>query len=368
MYPDEQAAQFFQQCFGCCRFIWNKMLGDEQEFYYATDEHFIPTPAKYKNDFPFLKQADSLALANTQLRLQRAFSDFFAGDAHYPNFKSKKNAKKAYTTNCQISQKGVPSIELAADKIKLPKIGWVPINLYRKPQAFWKLKSATISQNSAGAYYCSILFEWTEKTPEAELPTFENTLGLDYSSPLFYVDDQGRSPDKQRFFRASERKLAQEQRKLSKMRYGSKNYWEQKKRVDKIHEKIAHQRRNFCHQESRKIANSYAAVCVEDINLRGLSQSLKLGKSTMDNGFGMFRNFLRYKLEEQGKHFIVIDKWFPSSKTCNCCGYINKELVVGVPEWICQECGLIVERDYNAALNIKEEGLHEFYKAPGAAA
>ena len=227
---------------------------------------------------------------------------------------------------------------------------------------------SSVSQNSVGAYYCSILFEWTEKTPTAELPTMENTLGLDYSSPLFYVDDHGRSPDKPRFFRAYESKLAKEQRKLSKMQYGSKNYLAQKKRVDKIHEKIANQRRDFCHQESRKIANSYAAVCVEDINLRALSRSLRLGKSTMDNGFGMFRNFLKYKLEEQGKHYIVIDKWFPSSKTCNCCGYINKDLVVGVPEWICPECGLVVARDHNAALNIKQEGLRMFYAPPGAAA
>lgn len=362
MYPDEKAAEFFQQCFGCCRFIWNKMLSDEQEFYCATDEHFIPTPAKYKRDFPFLKQVDSLALANTQLRLQKAFSDFFASNANHPKFKSKKRTKKSYTTNCQFSKKGVPSIELEVDRIKLPKVGWVSIRLHRKPRAYWKLKSATISQNSVGAYYCSLLFEWTEKTPAVTMPTLENTIGLDYSSPLFYVDDKGRSPDKQRFFRASEERLAREQRRLSKMQYGSKNYWAQKKRIDKIHEKIANQRRDFCHQESRKIANSYVAVCVEDINLRALSKSLKLGKSTMDNGFGMFRNFLRYKLEERGKHYIVIDKWFPSSKTCSCCGYINKELVVGVSEWLCPECGLVVQRDYNAAINIKEEGLRQFYE------
>ena len=179
----------------------------------------------------------------------------------------------------------------------------------------------------------------------------ENTLGLDYSSPLFYVDDHGRSPDKPRFFRAYESKLAKEQRKLSKMQYGSKNYLAQKKRVDKIHEKIANQRRDFCHQESRKIANSYAAVCVEDINLRSLSRSLKLGKSTLDNGFGMFRNFLEYKLQDQGKHFIKIDKWFPSSKTCNRCGYINIDLKLSDRIWLCPCCGELVMRDANAGRN-----------------
>lgn len=140
---------------------------------------------------------------------------------------------------------------------------------------------------------------------------------------------------------------------------GSNNYEKQRLVVAKLHEPAANQRRDFTHKLSREIANSYDAVCVEDIDLRSLSQSLRLGKATMDNGFGIFRTFLRYKLEEQGKHFIKIDKWYPSSKACNHCGRYNPKVTLGVSEWVCPHCGAIIQRDYNAACNIRHEGLRD---------
>ena len=247
------------------------------------------------------------------------------------------------------------------DGIKLPKLGVVNAKIHRRPKEKWKLKSATVSQSASGKHYCSLLFEYIEELPTNIDPTYNNTIGLDYSSPDFYVDDNGNSPKKERYFRVSEDKLTREQRKLSKMVHGSSNYWKQKHKVDIIHEHIANQRKDFCHKESRRIANSYDAACVEDLNLRAMAQSLKLGKSTLDNGFGMFRAFLAYKLEEQGKHLIVIDKWFPSSKTCNNCGYVNKELKLNDRIWVCPCCGDIVMRDANAGKNIKERGLDLYY-------
>ena len=357
IYPDDKQSVLLEKTFGCCRYIWNNMLSDEQRFYSETDAHFIPTPAHYKNSAPFLKEVDSLALANVQLDLNAAFSSFFKNDKGYPNFKSKKKSKKSYTTNCVNG-----SIRFVKGAIVLPKLGNVKCNLHRTPMKGWKLKSVTVSRNSSYKYYASILFEYIEDIPKKVIPQIENTVGLDYSSSFFFVDENGFSPEKEKWFRESEEKLAREQRKLSHMVYDSNNYKEQKIKVANIHEHIANQRKDFAHKLSREIANSYDCVCIEDINLKSISMSLNLGKSTMDNGFGMFRDFLEYKLDDQGKSLIRINKWFPSSKKCYNCGYIYKDLKLDERIWVCPDCGETIYRDENAAKNIKEEALKIFYE------
>lgn len=362
IHPDADQKTLIRKTFGCTRLIWNKMLADEQEFYYATDRHFIPTPAKYKKALPFLREVDSLALANAQQNLKKAFSNFFENPEHFghPGFKSKKKAKKSYTTNCQYLKSG-PTVYTTKGVIRLPKLGFVKATLYRIPPKHWILKSATVSQAKSGRYFCSLSYEFEMPTPAEVLPTEDNAIGLDYSSPKFYVDDQGRSPDKIHWFRASEEKLAHEQRLLTNMKYGSKNYNRQLHKIQVLQEHIANQRKDFIHKESRRIANAYGAVCVEDLDLRGLSQALNFGKSTMDNGFGMFRTELQYKLAEQGKHLIFVDKWYPSSKTCSHCGGYFGELKLGQDEWVCPHCGKVISRDKNAGINIKREGIRQFY-------
>lgn len=366
IYPTEKQAALFMKTFGCCRFVWNKMLEDEQEFYAATDKHFIPTPAKYKREHKFLAEVDSLALANAQMDLNRAFNNFFENPKKYgyPNFKSRKRSKFTYTTNCQYNAKG-SSIEVFKDAVKLPKIGLVRAYVHRKPMPGWKLKSATVSKSPSGKYFCSLLYEFKVEPPKEILPTLDTTIGLDYSSPDFYVDDHGKSPTRPRWFRESEERIARMQRKLTRMKRDSKNYIQLQQKLRELQEHVANQRKDFCHKLSREISNSYDAVCVEDLDLHAISRSLKLGKSTLDNGSGMFRTFLEYKLQEQGKHLIKVDKWFPSSKTCHNCGYINKELKLGDRAWVCPNCGRIVLRDSNAAENIKTEGLREFYISRG---
>jgi putative transposase len=181
-------------------------------------------------------------------------------------------------------------------------------------------------------------------------------IGLDYASHSFYVDNQNREADYPKFYRIALDKLAKEQRKLSLMKYSSNNYYKQKLKVAKLHEHIANQRKDFIHKLSTKLANEYDYICVEDINMQNMAQSLKLGKSTNDNGFGMFRVILGYKLSERGKMLVKIDKWFPSSKMCRFCGNINKELTLDDRVWTCV-CGAIINRDENAAINIMNVGL-----------
>jgi putative transposase len=207
----------------------------------------------------------------------------------------------------------------------------------------------------SGKYYVSILTEYEYIPPTMELNK-EKAIGLDYASDGFYVDSQNRKADYPKFYRAALDKLAREQRKLANMKLGSNNYRKQKLKITVLHEHISNQRKDWLHKESTKLANEYDYICVEDINMKVMSQGLKLGKSTLDNGFGMFRDMLDYKMLEKGKALIKIDKWFPSSKLCRHCGVINSELKLSERVWECG-CGAILDRDANAAINILEVGL-----------
>ena len=367
-YPTEAQAVLLAKTFGCVRFVWNRMLMDTQQFLNEAGTFFVPTPAKYKKEFPFLKEVDSGALCNTQLDLQDANDHHLESPKTVgaPRLKSKRKSKMSYTTNIHSykTKDGsvVHTLALGYEAIKLPKIGWVKIKKHRQPGADWILKGATVSCTRSGKNFISLLYEF-EKDIQSVVPTKEKSLGLDYSSHDFYVDSNGEVANYPRFYRQSEEKIAKEQRKLSRMKVGSKNYNEQLHKVQLLHEHITNQRKNFCHTVSAAIAKRYDAVFVEDINLRGLAGSLKLGKSTNDNGFGMFRTMLEYKLTSQGKTFAKIDKWYPSSKTCSVCGLVKDDLTLADRSWTCSSCGTTHNRDHNAAINIRNLGLLGLYPA-----
>ena len=352
----------FAKTFGCCRKVYNLMLSDKIEGYKATGKFPTVTPAKYKNDYPYLREVDSLALANKQMDLQEAFRNTFSKSRKkkngFPKFKSAKHSRKSYTTN---NQKG--TVAIIGDKcIKLPKIGKVKAVIHRVPDDSWTIKSATVSQESDGKYYISVLFEF-ENTVNPYVADKTNAIGLDYASDGLYVDSNGNTGTNHKYYRESHDKLAKAQRKLSRMQGSKKyevksnNYIKQLRKVNKIHRHIANQRLDNLHKISTKIANSYDVVCVESLNMRSLSnESLGNGKATMDNGYGMFLNMLEYKLYDRGKHFVKVDKWFPSSQLCSCCGNCQK-LALSARTYTCRSCGIVIDRDYNAALNIKNEGL-----------
>lgn len=173
-----------------------------------------------------------------------------------------------------------------------------------------------------------------------------------------YKDSNGNEPQYPRYYRQAEKKLAREQRKLSLMQKGSNNRNKQRVKVAKLHEKVASQRKDFLHKQSRQIANVYDCVCIEDLDMKAMSQSLRFGKSVSDNGWGMFTTFLAYKLEEMGKQLVKVDKFFASSQTCSVCGYKNSETKnLAVRAWDCPECGTHHDRDVNAAINIRNEGM-----------
>jgi len=312
----------------------------------------LPTPAKYKTEFEWLKEVDSLALANAQMNLQTAYNNFFRDKTiGFPKFKSKHKDKNSYTTN-NVNN----SIRIKNKKIKLPKLGYIKLKQHRQIPDNQIIKSCTISKTPSGKYYISILVEFEQQIKSKEF-NINNVLGLDFDMKNLYTDSQGIKAEYPQFYRKALDKLKKEQRKLSKMQKGSNNKNKQKIKIAILHEKVANQRKDFLHKKSRELVNRYDVIIIEDLNMKEMSQKLNLGKSVFDNSWGMFTTFQKYKLEEQGKLLLKVDKWFPSSKTCNECGYVNHDLELSDRQWICPKCNTYHDRDYNAAKNIRDEGI-----------
>jgi len=360
LYPDAEQSELINKTFGCVRFVYNRMLADHKEKYElnkddkeALKKLKYTTPADYKDEFVWLKEVDSLALSNAQLNINTAYKNFFRDKSiGFPKFKSKHKDRKSYTTN---NQKGTIRI-IDNCHIRMPKLRDVKVKFHRCIPANYEIKSATISLAASGKYYISVLVEFDTEIKPVN-PSSDKVIGLDYSSKALYIDNFGISADYPKYYRKMEAKLKREQCKLSKRMKGGKNRDKQRQKVAKLHEKVANQRKDFLHKQSRQIANAYDAVAIEDLNMRGMAQGLRLAKSTNDNGFGMLRTFLDYKLSEQGKQLVIIDKWYPSSKTCHVCGTINNELTLADRVWTCS-CGITHDRDINAAINIRNEGCH----------
>lgn len=355
VYPTTEQCILFAKTFGCCRKVYNLMLADKIAYYQEYQKTLQTTPAQYKKDYPYLKEVDSLALANVQMNLQTAYKNFFRDKKiGFPKYKSAKHSRKSYTTN---NQKDTVAI---TDKgIKLPKVGIVKAKIHRKPNDNWIIKSATVSQECDGTYYISILFEYEAKELYAPV-TSMSTLGLDYKSDGLYVDSEGNDCNMPHYYRLSQNKLAKSQRKLKHKTVGSNNYRKQQKKIAKIHRHIANQRKDFLHKKSTEIANQYTCVCVESLNMRSMAnKGFGNGKATLDNGYGMFVKFLEYKLKDRGGYLVKVDKWFPSSQLCHWCGYRNENLKdLRIRKWDCPYCGHKgIDRDWNAAINIKAEGL-----------
>ena len=363
VYPTTEQSIMFAKTFGCCRKVYNLMLSDKIEGYKATGKFPTVTPAKYKNDYPYLREVDSLALANKQMDLQEAFRNTFSKSRKkkngFPKFKSAKHSRKSYTTN---NQHGTVAI-IDSKYIRLPKIGKVKAVIHRVPDDSWTIKSATVSQESDGKYYISVLFEF-DNAINLYVADKTNAIGLDYASDGLYVDSNGNTGTNHKYYRESHDKLAKAQRKLSRMQGSKKyevksnNYIKQLRKVNKIHRHIANQRLDNLHKISTKIANSYDVVCVESLDMKAMSNhGFGNGKATLDNGYGMFLSMLEYKLSDRNKYLIKVDKWFPSSQICHCCGMLHPEMKnLAIRKMTC-DCGLTISRDQNAAINILKEGL-----------
>lgn len=370
IYPTTEQRTLIAKTFGCCRKVWNLMLAEKQAYYQEHHKVLTVTPAKYKKEYPYLKEVDSLALANVQQNLQTAYKNCYVHhNAEPPKFKSKHRSKKSYTTNCQIpfdKKSGTysqPTIRIENRKIHLPKVGDLKAVLHRMPDPSWKLKSATLSEDSSGCYYVSMLYEFASSITSVSKEDKLSAIGLDYKSDGLFMASNGHCANMPKYFRQSQKKLRHAQRALARKAGShkgepkSKNWLKQQRKVNKIYRHCANQRKDFLHKRSTEIANQYDLVCIEDLNMKAMAnKKFGNGKATMDNGYGMFTAMLSYKLAGRGKYLVKVGKWYPSSQLCHKCGHRQK-MPLTKRTYVCPDCGMAMDRDYNASLNIKAEGM-----------
>ena len=344
--------------FGCCRFVWNHLLDERISFEKLNKGKLLnTTPAHLKKDNPFLCEVDSMALINTQLNLNQACRKLFP-KGKVPKFRAKGKDKRSYTTNWINNNIEIIHKSDVKNYIKLPKLGKVRIILHRSIPDGWKMKHVSIKETASGKFFISLTFDAEMGSAETR-KEFEKVEAFDYSMPSLVVSASGENditPDDIHWYRSIEKKLAKEQRKLSRMQYGSANYWEQKHKIGCFHEKARNRRKDFLHKLSHDVADAFDAVIVEDINLKHMSQSLNFGKAVYDNGYGMLRQMLLYKLNDQGKVLVKVDKFFPSSKRCSHCHELNHELKLSDRAWTCPTCGTHHNRDKNSCKNLLDEG------------
>ena len=306
-----------------------------------------------------MKEADSQALACSKVNLVNAFSNFYKsvrgerkGKVGFPKYKKKKK-QNSYTSSC-INNNMAVDFELKT--VKLPKLGWIHFRDQRC-SAEGKVKSVTVSRTATGKYFASFLFE--REAPEVIKKVItdpQRVVGLDMSLSDFYVDNEGNNPGYSRNTRKHEMQLAKVQRRLSKKKKGSSNWYKAKRHVALVHEKIANSRVDFNRKLATSLTSEYDAVCIETLSLKGMSQTLNLGKSVFDLGFADFVSRLKQKAEETGKHVIQVDKWYPSSKLCSSCGHKNSALTLKDRTWTCPNCGAELSRDVNAGKNLHNVG------------
>lgn len=363
IYPNEGQKAKIDKTIGSCRFIYNHMLDRNIKAYNRRGEHLAYNNMQHllpvmKNYLSWLKEADSQALKYACRQVDVAYKNFFAKRTGFPKFKSKKKSKASYTTT---NKKCIDYLS-TEQMVKLPFLGWMKCSDKRVLKDY-DFKYATISKVN-DKYYVSITYS-IEKDIKPITINENQVVGLDYKSDGLYVDNNGFMVNMPHYFRQAQAKLKNEQRKLrlkqgfKKGQKQSNRYKKQLLKVAKLQEHIANQRKDFLHKLSTKLSKDYDAICVEDLNMMSLSnKGFGNGKATLDNAWGMFTVMLDYKLQEQGKQLIKIDKFYPSSQTCSVCGCVNKEVKnLSVRKWECPSCGTIHDRDINATVNIRNEGL-----------
>ena len=375
--PNNTQRVLINKTLGCTRFLYNQMLNEKQVKYKSKDKSKNKTEKEYKIDFEQLKEVDSIALQQVRIDLKTAYNNFFrklktgelqkeiaklltkaktpkqkakAFNYGKPNFKSKNNPKNSYRTVSVKTTKGY-NIRIEENKIKLPKLGFVKFKKSR--EVVGKIKSVTVSKNILDRYYISVLCEVEIET----LPKLDTQIGIDLGLKEFCITSDNEFVSNHRHLRKSELKLKKAQRILSHRVKGSNNRFKQRKIVFKIHQKIANQRLDFLHKLSTKLINENQVICLEDLQVKNMVKNHCLSKSISDVSWGKFVELLKYKSNWYGRELVQVDKFFPSSKMCSNCGNIKKDLTLKDREYNCSFCGVKVDRDYNASLNILSEGL-----------
>ena len=351
LYPTQEQRVGIDHTLNCCRFVFNHMLARQQKIYARRGEHLSAYSmskvlTQMKNYLPWLRDADSQALKYACIQVEDAYKRFFKKQSHFPRFKKKHQYDVSYTTTKS------DSIHLEQHRVKLPLLGWVEARGGRVPDGV--IKRATVRRSATGKYYASILMETQIELP----PQAANNIGIDVGITHFATCSDGRKVENHKFYIQAQKKLAKEQRKLTRMVRGSKNYNKQRLKVARCHETVANRRNAMLHELSSTIISENQVICVEDLNIKGMVRNRRLSKYIADAGWGEFVRQLEYKADWYNRTLVKVPTFYPSSQTCSFCGYQNSGTKnLSVRHWICPECGTYHDRDVNAAVNILTTGI-----------
>jgi putative transposase len=352
-YPSEEQKRILAQTFGCCRYVYNWALRERTDAYYQHGERLyyegtaqrLVTLKKQEGTI-WLNDVSSVPLQQALRHLDKAFRNFFEGVASYPTFKKKRHQQAATYASNAFSWDGT-SLTLAKMDAPLSIVWHRPLPDSCKPS------SVTITKDEANRYFVSILVEEDIKPLEVT----PKMVGLDLGLKSMVITSDGHTYGNPKFFAKDEKKLAKAQRRHAKKKKGSKNRAKARLKVARIHKKIADRRRNYQHQLSTHTIRENQVVCVESLSVKNMVKNHCLAKAISDVGWAEFVRQLEYKASWYGRTLVKIDKWYPSSKRCFDCGHILDSLTLDVREWTCPECGVVHDRDINAARNILAAGL-----------
>lgn len=349
LYPNPEQQQLLEQSFGNCRWLWNYFLNLMNETYKNTGKGLSGYEVKklipeLKKEHEWLSLAYSACLQQVCLNLGVAFNNFFEKRARYPRFKSKHGRQ-----SLQYPQ----NVKVLKDALIIPKIGEVEAIVHRPIDG--KIKTVTISKNCSNQYFAAVLFEDGKDKPESS--TGGKAIGIDLGLTNFAVTSDGSKFDNPKILSKHENNLKLKQQQLSRKKKGSNNRIKSKKRVARVHQEITNCREDFLHKLSRRIVNENQIIVVENLNVKGMMQNHCLAKAIHQVGWGMFWTMLKYKAENDGKIYREVDRFFPSSKVCHVCLNQVSNLPLDIRTWTCVHCNTEHDRDINAAINIRNEGL-----------
>lgn len=365
IYPNDKQKELINKTIGCNRLMYNLMLSERKEVYeqYKTNKEVLykwkyKTPKQIKSEYDFMKEVDSQSFNWTLVSLKDAYNNFYKSlkiknSFGFPKFKKKKNGG-SYTTSFINNN---IKIDFKNHKTKLPILGWIK---YRDNRIIdGTIKHATISKDASEHYFISYLIQQEipniDSIEKVKITKKSKIIGLDMSLSNFFIDSNGNSPAYEKQYKKQEKRLNRLNHNLSRKVKGSNRYNKLRKSINFIYYHIVNRRNNFTQKLSSKLVKENDIIVVESLNLKEMSK-YNLGKSICDLGYSKFIKQMQYKTEWQGKHLIFADKWFASSKICHNCGYKYKELTLSERKWTCPNCHSVIDRDLNAAINLKELG------------
>ena len=355
LYPNKEQEIQIQKTFGCCRFVYNQTLAYRKNLYETEKKSMSKIDCNnfvnqnLKKEYEWLKEVDKFALTNSVYNMDSAYQKFFKEHAGCPKFKSKKNNRKSYSTN---STNNNIEVDFDNNKIKLPKLKWIKTKVHRR--FVGTIKSATVSQTPSGKYFVSILAD----CENFQMKSTGVVVGIDLGIKDLLIASNGDKFENPKTLYKYEKKLAKEQRKLAKKKIGSNNRNKQRIKVARLNEKITNIRKDNLHKISHKLIQENQLIVSENLKVSNMVKNHNLAKSISDCSWYELTRQLEYKAEWNGREYVKIDTYFPSSQLCSKCGYQNTETKdLSVRKWTCPRCGAKHDRDVNAAINILNEGL-----------